>query len=271
MAEPPPIPIRPLTSRDMSDLARARQLLESPGLAVRLSNTIGAPLERGFKLLPANWADTVHHATQKALFKALDVAIISLGNGPRPRRRAGERAHRWAAGAVGGFGGAFGLAALTVELPLSTTLMLRSIAAIAQSEGQELTRNSTRLACLEVFAIGGRSHADDAAESGYWAVRLALAKAVSEALKHLGERGIVEKAAPAMVRFVATIASRFGVVVSEQIAAKAVPIVGAAGGAVVNVLFMDHFQAMARGHFIIKRLEAQHGFDQVRLAYESLG
>jgi hypothetical protein len=60
------------------------------------------------------------------------------------------------------------------------------------------------------------------------------------------------------------------VVVSEQAAAKAVPVVGAAGGAVINVLFMDHFQDMARGHFIVRRLEARYGSSIVQRAYESL-
>jgi hypothetical protein len=69
---------------------------------------------------------------------------------------------------------------------------------------------------------------------------------------------------------VTSLSARFGVVVSEQTAAKAIPVVGAAGGAVINVLFMNHFQDMARGHFIVKRLEARHGTDIVQAAYKSL-
>jgi hypothetical protein len=73
-----------------------------------------------------------------------------------------------------------------------------------------------------------------------------------------------------LLRLVTAIASRFGIVISEQAAAKAVPVVGAAGGAAINVLFMDHFQDMARGHFIVRRLEAKHGTAIVRAAYESI-
>ena len=101
-------------------------------------------------------------------------------------------------------------------------------------------------------------------------MRAALAKAVSEAAAYLAEKSVVEQSAPALLRLVTAIASRFGVVVSEQAAAKAVPIVGAAGGATVNVLFMGHFQDMARGHFIVRRLEARHGTEVVRAAYESI-
>src|SRR6185503_16565991 len=109
-----------------------------------------------------------------------------------------------------------------------------------------------------------------AVESSYWAVRAALAKAISEAVTYIGERGFLEQSAPAVVRLIGAIASRFGVIVSEQLAAKAVPIIGAAGGATVNILFMNHFQDMARGHFIVKLLEAKHGSASVECVYRTL-
>jgi hypothetical protein len=51
----------------------------------------------------------------------------------------------------------------------------------------------------------------------------------------------------------------------------AIPIVGAAGGATINYLFIDHFQAMSQGHFTIRRLERAYGAEAVRTAYEALG
>jgi len=41
------------------------------------------------------------------------------------------------------------------------------------------------------------------------------------------------------------------------------------GGAVINTLFIEHFQTMARGHFMVRRLERVHGAEAVRLAYLS--
>jgi hypothetical protein len=148
--------------------------------------------------------------------------------------------------------------------------MLRSIADIARSEGHDPLSIWTKLDCLEVFALGGRSPADEAAESGYWAVRAALAKAVSEAASYLAEKSMLEKSAPVVVRLISSIASRFGVIVSEQVAAKAIPVIGAAGGSIVNVLFMNHFQDMARGHFVVRRLEHRHGTEVVRAAYQRI-
>ena len=98
----------------------------------------------------------------------------------------------------GAIGGAFGLATLAIELPLSTVIMLRSIADIARSEGQSVADPEVQLACLEVFALGGRGPEDDAAESGYFAVRAALSGAVADAARHIAERGVMGEAAPAL-------------------------------------------------------------------------
>ena len=80
---------------------------------------------------------------------------------------------------------------------------------------------------------------------------------------------MTQHSAPAIVRLFTIVASRFSIVVSEKASAQAVPIVGAIGGAVINTLFIDHFQDMARGHFIVRRLERRHGAEAVQLAYES--
>jgi EcsC protein family len=67
--------------------------------------------------------------------------------------------------ASGAAGGAFGLPTLPIELPVSTIIMLRSIADIARNEGEDLSDPETALSCLEVFALGGRAKSDDASES----------------------------------------------------------------------------------------------------------
>jgi hypothetical protein len=66
---------------------------------------------------------------------------------------------------------------------------------------------------------------------------------------------------------VAEIATRFGVVVTERSAASALPVLGALGGATVNMVFMNHFQRVARGHFSIRRLEREYGPNAVRKLY----
>lgn len=257
-----------LAKRDLDELARAKALLENPGLAARLSDVLGTPIEKGMRRLPANWQDKVQAATRTALQKALGVALKTMD--AQPREAPANRLHKAMVAASGAGGGAFGLAALAIELPVSTTLMLRSIADIARSKGEDLSSIESRLACLEVFALGGRSPGDDASESGYFLVRAALAKAVSEAAEYVAERGLARESAPALVRLISVISARFGVVVSEKAAAIAVPVLGAAGGAAINVLFMDHFQKMAEGHFTVRKLERRHGAAAVEAAYRRL-
>ena len=257
-----------ITDAEIEELKSAKLLLESPGLAAKISSFVGTPIEKGFALLPKQWSAVVNDATRKAIETALKVALWTMNDG-----KAASPSNWWhklAAGASGAAGGAFGLAALSIELPVSTTIMLRSIADIARSEGEDLKAADAQLECVQVLALGGNSKSDDGTEIGYFAARAAMAKAVSEAAAHLAAQGITQHGSPALVRLIAQIAARFSIVVSEKAAAQAVPVVGAIGGAVINTLFIDHFQDMARGHFIVRRLERRHGVDEIKRLYGDL-
>ena len=80
--------------------------------------------------------------------------------------------HRFAATVTGGLGGTFGLASLSVELPLTTRLLFRSIASIAAESGADVREPSTRLDCLTVFSHGGPSPDDDSTDSTYISIEL---------------------------------------------------------------------------------------------------
>jgi hypothetical protein len=123
---------------------------------------------------------------------------------------------------------------------------------------------------VQVFALGGRAGSADTSQSGYFAVRGMLAKSVTEAARFIAERGVIEEGAPVLVRFITQVASRFGVVVTQKVAAQALPVVGALGGAAVNYAFIEHFQEVARGHFTVRRLERVYGKNVVRTEYERL-
>jgi len=241
-------------------------MLENPGAAMKVTNLIGLPVEKAFELLPRGFARIVSGSTRALLRVTLSVAAWTLSS--RRTRPSTNGVHKFLATSSGAIGGFFGIAALPIELPISTMLMLRSIADIARSEGEDLWTPEARAACIQVFALGSRSPSDDAAETGYFAVRALLARTVGEAAEFVLEKGIVQEGAPVLVRFVAAVASRASVSVSEKAVLQAVPVIGAAGGAGVNLLFIAHFQRMARGHFIVRRLERTHGREAVRSAYE---
>ncbi len=258
---------------DLADLSRARRLLEDPSLAIRVADYVGMPIEALVQRLPAGARKVIGDATQKALGASLDVALRTLD-----RRRPGAAAdwiHRGMVMASGAAGGAVGLPGLLLELPFSLTVMFRSIADHARAQGEDLSQVAARLECLTVFAYGSRSRSDDAAESAYFAMRAALARAVSQAAELVAERGIAEavseKGAPAIVQLVARIAQRLGVSVTDKAAAQLFPIIGAAGGAAINTLFINHYQDTAWAHFTVRRLERLHGPEAVRIAYERAG
>jgi hypothetical protein len=260
--------IMSIAKDDFDDLRYAKTLLENPSLAAKISNLLGTPIEKGFKYLPAKWKGIVQRATEKSLEKALNFAIQTMND--RTRTAASEKTHKILVFATGAGGGSFGLPALTIELPVTTTIMLRSIADIARSEGEQIRLLETKIACLEVFALGGPSKSDDGTETGYFIVRAALARTIADATSYIAEKGLAKEGAPALVKFIATLASRFGIIVSEKVAAQAIPLIGAAGGALINTIFIDHFQNMARGHFIIRRLERLYDKDLIRQEYDKL-
>src|SRR5829696_1535369 len=106
-----------LSHEELENLKRAKSLLENPGLAAKLAGYVGAPVEKGMKMLPRRLQGAVHSATEKALLKALDVAVKSLGNKPLAvgARGSSNRMHKMAVATSGAIGGAFGVAALGIE------------------------------------------------------------------------------------------------------------------------------------------------------------
>lgn len=260
-----------LDPRDEADLRQAVELLENPSFVATVTSLLGKPIEGGLKKLPAKVQEQIHKVSEKALRKAVDLAAETLDGqkaGPPANRR-----HKVLATVTGAAGGFFGMMALAVELPISTTIILRSIADIARAEGEDLSSPETRMSCVSVFALGGRSASDDAAETGYFAVRAALSKLIADAAKQVSTKGgvgLLQRTVPGLSKLIASVLSRFTPVVGEKVAVQAVPVIGAAGGAIVNLAFIDHFQRMARGHFAVRRLERKYGELVVRVEYERI-
>ena len=248
-------------------LRAAKLALENTGIAVQITNAIGTPIEKAIERLPKDWREGIVGISRDALERAADVAIWSMK--PETSLMSSDFIHKLAVSATGAAGGGFGLPALAIELPISTTIMLRSIADIARCEGEDLLSPEAKLACVEVFALGGPKDSDDAGDSGYYVARAALGKAVTEAVAHLAKGG-AKTATPAMVRFITQVAAKFQIHVTEKAAAQAVPIVGAAGGALINNLFMSHFQSMARGHFTVRRLERIYSPELIETSFSEL-
>jgi hypothetical protein len=269
-----------LEAIDLVDLKQAVNLLEQTTITERMTQLAGNPIDYLMDKLPNGLEKYIHSMVETALHKAADAAFWSLDNAPN--RQASTKTNKLFAALSGAVGGAFGFAALAIELPMSTTIMLRSVADIARSEGFDLDKIETKQACLEVFALGGVSKDDDAIDTAYYATRSFTAEAMQVLSKELAERAAKHASTNAVTNFtpsqtgkwlaalIEKIAARFGVVITEKAAAQAVPIFGAIAGATLNTMFTDYYQDMARGHFIIKRLESKYSYELVKEEYAKI-
>jgi hypothetical protein len=246
-------------------LRRAIRNLENQDFAAQLADYAGKPIERVMSLMPKVASRRINKAVEKTILNCLNVAILSIK--PESKAPPARGAASLLAGISGGVSGFFGLAALPIELPVTTTLMLRAIADIARHQGEDLSTLEARLACVEVFALGS-PRSGRRADFGYYASRALLGRLTADAAALLVERGVANLSAPVVGGLVTEIATRFSVVVSERSAASALPVLGAVGGATINLLFMNHFQRVARGHFAIRYLERKYGSSVVRRLYD---
>lgn len=189
-----PDPAEPLTPRRQLALRRAHDFLERPDFAARLAQYAGRPVDGALRMVPRGLNARLEKAVEKAIVAGLGLAIRSFASNA-PRRPASSLATTLASasGAVSGF---FGPSALALELPVTTTLMLRSIAEIARHHGEDLSRLEARLACLEVLGLGAQRQRRDI-ELGYYATRAMLARLTADASAVFVERGATTIAAPA--------------------------------------------------------------------------
>jgi hypothetical protein len=248
-----------------------------------LAGVVGMPVEKLLEWLPNTIQSQINTATEEALSRALSVAMKTL-NDPT-MRTPWNLTHKVAVTLSGVTGGMFGAPALVIELPVTTVIILRSVADIARSKGENLADPEVRLSCLEVFALGSgdrrfgmddilpgnelAKNEDKNIRASYFLARAAMAQQVTAAAEIL-TKGSTTASSSALTRLISQIASRFGISVSEKAAAQAVPIVGAVGGGLINALFMDHFQNTAEAHFNVRRLERQYGTEVVRQEFERL-
>jgi hypothetical protein len=206
----------------------------------------------------------IQAAVERVLWRAHDVATVGVG---RPGARDPSiRLHRLSASVSGALSGFAGLPGLLLDVPVTTGLMLRSIAEIARDHGEDIASPEGKRACLEVLAQTDLSpgapprdltqndpaHDEDDAEIGYWSARAGLS--------HL-----------TIALLIRTAAARLGVTLSEKLLAQSVPVAGAVAGAGLNWVFMRYYQERARVHFTIREVERRTGDpDGVRACFERL-
>ena len=265
-----------LTDEERTFIGEAAAYLEHPNYTARISGVLGRPAEALIKSLPKPAEGAIVKATDKALKKCLGLAITSLLKPPleQDNRDVQARyaatfssgyAHSAASYLTGMVGGVVGAPALPIELPLTTTIMLRSIADIAWQMGADLRDPREQIECLAVFGLG---HADPAMdtlrpgelgeglvagkrpaamkESGYFATRHAMTSSVQAAARFFAEQSpkkvvetVMKGRSPVITKLIALIAGRFQTVVAQKTVLQLLPVIGAVTATTVNLAFLE--------------------------------
>ena len=214
---------------EIKAIARTYKAASGPGMQVL--NLLGGHAENLIDRLPPSVRGKLGDATERALVIALDAAQSSRRTVPDQAPWL-NKAVATAMGAAGGFGG---LPTAMVELPVTTTVLLRTIQGAAVEHGFDPEAENVRFGCLRVFGSAGPLAHDDGADLGFLSVRLALTGG-------------------AMQKMIATVAPRLGAALGQKLAAQTVPVLGAVAGAATNYAFTSYYHNMAQVHFGLRRL-----------------
>lgn len=218
----------------------AADYLAARGRLMSALEQAGRFVQMGLNRLPPEVQKLVAERARDGLELAFRTAILGLETGQRPERPAAYKLGGALSGAMGGMGG---FATTLAELPVTTGLIMRSVADIARGQGLDLSDPAVRTACVEVFAFGGPLEEDDDADLAFWATRLA------------GQE---------MAQLMASVVLRYAPALMTKLGAQAVPLVGAAVGAGLNLVYMEFYQRVARVVFALHPLEQAEGRAAVR-------
>src|SRR6516162_4664935 len=162
------------TPREHEFIRDAVRYLERPSYLMRVANVVGMPIEAiASRVVPDRVMAITHAAVNRLMqLAASTVNVTTVIDRNFEEQYASSawtnRIHMLATVVSGGLGGALGFPGLAIELPLTTGIMFRSIAAIAADFGEDLSDPQTRVECVGVFSHGGPTSSDDAIESAYW-------------------------------------------------------------------------------------------------------
>ena len=201
------------------------------GMGIRMLNRLGGKAENLLDQLPPNIRDGLSEATERALWVAMRAAHGS--------RRAVPDQKAWvntaiatAMGAAGGFGG---LPTALVELPVTTTMLLRAIQGEAARQGFDPASEGVMFDCVRVLASAGPLAQDDGADLGFFSIRLTLTGAT-------------------MQKLIASVAPRLATALGQKLAAQSIPVLGAVAGGGTNYVYTRYYQQVAGVHFGLRRL-----------------
>lgn len=230
----------PEVVQEIQVLARRYRRAGGPGLQVLA--LIGGRAEDLLERLPKRVKSRLDGATEYALETALRAAQSSRGV-VKDQPDWLNRIVTTGLGAAGGFGGLPGALA---ELPVTTTMLLRTIQGVAAENGFDPAEPNVQFDCLHVFAAAGPLGHNEGAETGFLTSRLTVTGA--------GVHGLITAVSP-----------KLATALGRKLAAQTVPVLGAAAGAATNYAYSHYYQEIARVHFGLRRLAIETDIPQADL------
>jgi hypothetical protein len=224
-------------------LAAAEMYLSSRSVLTTLISILGDLVEKGLNMIPANVREDIIANIHGALVLAQNASTTQMLD--EPGRNAKPWSYLAAVIGTGAVGGSAGWTALLAELPVTTGLMLRSIADVGRAYGERLDDPLFRQTCIEVFAYGSPIE-DDEEELAFIMAWLGAAD------------------------MVARVAVRYAAALGPKIAAISPPIAGAVAGATMNAMYMSFYQSMARVLFTLLPLERRYDPAMVRSCFAAV-
>lgn len=198
---------------------------------IEVLNLIGGHAEGLLERLPPALRARLAEHTDTALRRAMAAAHRSRGMV--------EDSPRWMSRtlttAMGAWGGMGGLPTALIELPITTTMLLRAIQDVAVEHGFDPGEPGVQYDCIQVFAAAGPLDHDDGSDLAFLSTRMAVTGTALQAL-------------------IARVAPRLATVLGQKLAAQMVPVLGAAAGAVTNYAYTSYYQQMAHVNFGLRRL-----------------
>lgn len=220
----------------------ARQYLRAGGVGMEFLNMVGGSAESALRRLPS----IVTSRLDRVVLRGLENAFDAAGRSRDLVRDRGDWFNRLVTSVSGAAGGLAGLPGALVELPLTITLLLRSMLEIAEEHGLDPESETVRRECLRIFAAGGPVADDDGVDTGLLAARLTITGQTIQ--------GLIAKVAP-----------RLSATLAQKLAAQAAPLFGAVAGASINFTFASYYQQLARVHFGLMRLADETGLPREAL------
>ncbi|WP_425099202.1 EcsC family protein [Tropicibacter sp. S64] len=221
---------------DAAVLALARRYEAASNLGVQVLNVLNWPAESLLERLPENARAKLETATVRGLEAAMSAASGSRSL-IRDQKPWVNTATATMVGVVGGLGG---LTTALAELPVTVTMLMRGVQAVAAEHGFDPDEDQTRKDALLVFAAAGPMVQGKSPDLTFLSSRMTL----TGVNVYVG---------------IGLIAPRLALVLGRKLAAQTIPVIGAATAAATNFSYASYYQEMANVVFGLRKLSESTG------------